>query len=148
VYTITRAGRITDLISEAGGLSEDAGDVAIITRKGGRADEQSVLDLASLLEARPNAPEPRVGDGDRIFIPKSERFYVYGEVNKPGVYRLERGMTVVQALSVAGGLTDKGTERGMKIRRKTKNGGEEVLPAQLTRPIQGDDVLDVKESLF
>jgi polysaccharide export outer membrane protein len=148
VFPITRGSTLTELISEAGGLSEDAGDVAVITRKRGKTDQQTVVDLSLLLEGRPDVPEPKVGDGDRIFIPRTERFYVYGEVSRPGAYPLERGMTVVQALSVAGGLTDKGTERGMQIRRKTKGDGEEVIPAELTRPIQANDVLHVKESLF
>jgi polysaccharide export outer membrane protein len=148
VLTITRGSTVTELISQAGGLTEDAGDVAIVTRKGRRSDEQIVVDLAALLEGRPDTPEPRVSDGDRIFIPKSERFYVYGEVNRPGAYRLERGMTVMQALSLAGGLSDKGTERGMRITRKTDAGGEETIPAQLTQQIRANDVLQVKESLF
>jgi polysaccharide biosynthesis/export protein len=148
VYAITSGSAVTDLISEAGGLTADAGDVAVVTRKRGKTDEQTVVDLTSLLEGRHDAPEPRVSDGDRIFIPRIDRFYVYGEVNKPGAYPLERGMTVVQALSVAGGLTDKGTERGMQIRRKTKAGGEVVVPAELTGPVQANDVIQVKESLF
>lgn len=148
VYSITRGSTVLDLISEAGGLNEDAGDVAILTRKGGRGEERVEVDLSGILEGRPGAVEPSISDGDRIFVPRMEQFYVYGEVNKPGAYRYERGMTVMQALAVAGGLTDKGTERGMKIRRKRGDGVEETLAATLSQEVQASDVLQVKESLF
>lgn len=147
-YAITRGSTVSDLISQAGGLSEDAGDAAIVTGKASGTEQRMVVDLPALLEGRSGVSEPRVGDGDRIYIPRADLFYVYGEVNRPGSYRLERGMTVMQALSVAGGLTDKGTERGMRIRRKTQDGGEQVMPAQLTGKMQPNDVLQVKESLF
>lgn len=149
VYAITRGSTVMDMISEAGGLSQDAGDLAILTRRGGNASQKkTVIDLPALLEGRLNTPEPSVKDGDRIYVPRMEQFYVYGEVNQPGVYRLEPGMTVIQALSVAGGITDKGTKRGMSIRRTTKEGREQTIPASLTHSIEPNDVLYVKESLF
>lgn len=148
MYVITRESTLTDLITQAGGLSEDAGDTAILTRSSSSPDTKTVVDLTSLLEGRASVPEPKVRNGDRIYVPEMEKFYVYGEVNKPGAYRLERGMTVVQALSVAGGLTDKATERGMKIRRLTSNGSEEIIPAELTHALRPSDVLYVEESLF
>jgi polysaccharide export outer membrane protein len=77
-----------------------------------------------------------------------EQFYIYGQVNKPGAYRLERGMTVMQALSVASGLTDKGTERGIKIRRKDEHGDEREFSGRPTERVQASDVIYVNESLF
>lgn len=148
VYAITRGGTVLDLISEAGGLNAEAGDIAILTRARRGGEERVVIDLRQVLEGRSGAVEPRVSDGDRIFVPRMEQFYVYGEVKKPGAYRYERGMTVMQALAIAGGLSEKGTERGMKIRRKRGDGAEETLPASLSQEIQPSDVLQVKESLF
>jgi polysaccharide export outer membrane protein len=147
MYSLTRGSTLLDLISEAGGLSEDAGDVAIITRKRSTMDNPVTVDLRALLEGATAVPEPKLVDGDRVYVPKMEQFFVYGEVNKPGAYRFEAGMTVMQALSVAGGLTDKATERGMKIHR-SKSGVEQVVPAQLTMQIEPNDVIQVKESLF
>jgi polysaccharide biosynthesis/export protein len=148
VYAITRGSSLMDLISEAGGLGEEAGEVAIVTRKDEGAGRGRVIDLVSLLEGSAVTPEPTVADGDRIFVPRMERFYIYGQVNKPGAYRLERGMTVMQALSVASGLTDKGTERGIKVRRKSGDGAEQEFSAQLTQRIQANDVIYVNESIF
>ena len=148
VYAITRGSTLMELISEAGGLKEEAGEVAIVTRKDEPPNQAKVIDLVSLLEGRTNIPEPRVTDGDRIYVPRMEQFYIYGQVNKPGAYRLERGMTVMQALSVASGLTDKGTERGIKIRRKTENGDEREFSGRPTERVQASDVIYVNESLF
>lgn len=146
MYTIIRDSTLIDLISEAGGLTEEAGDVAILTRS--RGQKRTVVDLTSLLEGRSQIPEPMVRNGDRIYVPPMEQFYIYGQVNRPGTYRLERGMTVMQALSVAGGLTDKGTERGMKIRRTSKAGDEKIIGVGLTHKVLPSDVLYVEESLF
>jgi len=148
VYTITRGSTLMDLISEAGGLKDDAGEVAIVTRKNEAPNQARVIDLVSHLEGNTTEPEPTVADGDRIYVPRMEQFYIYGQVNKPGVYRLERGMTVMQALSVASGLTDKGTERGIKIRRKTIDGTDKEFSGTVTQRIQANDVIYVNESLF
>lgn len=148
VFTISRNSSLMDLISEAGGLNEDAGDIAFITRRNEAASQARAIDLVALLKGASDVPEPTVADGDRIYVPRMERFYIYGQVNKPGAYRLERGMTVMQALSVASGLTDKGTERGLKIRRKTADGIEKEFAVLPTHPIQANDVVYVNESLF
>jgi polysaccharide export outer membrane protein len=55
--------------------------------------------------------------GDVLYVERAPRFYIYGEVQRPGQFRLERAMTVLQALSAGGGLTPRGTERGIRIKR-------------------------------
>lgn len=148
VYVITRRSNLMDMVSQAGGLSDEAGGEAIIIHGSGSGETRTRVSLDALIQGDLDAPVPRIVAGDKVFIPRADRFYVYGEVNKPGAYRLEPGMTVMQALAVAGGLTDKGTERGMKIRRPRASGGEEVIPADLTQRVQASDVVQVKESLF
>jgi len=148
VFVISRDSSLMDLISEAGGLNADAGDIAFLTRRSEGANQARAIDLVALLKGASDVPEPTVADGDRIYVPRMERFYIYGQVNKPGAYRLERGMTVMQALSVASGLTDKGTERGLKVRRKTADGIEKEFAVSPTHLIQANDVVYVNESLF
>jgi polysaccharide export outer membrane protein len=87
-------------------------------------------------------------NGDTIFVQRAPVFYIYGEVQRSGAYRLEPAMTVMQALSVGGGVTQRGTDRGLKIRRKTPEGTFQSVDARLTDPVQPDDVIYVKESLF
>jgi polysaccharide export outer membrane protein len=57
-------------------------------------------------------------------------------------------MTLMQALAQAGGLTPRGTERGIKVHRKDANGVEKVLELKMNDPVLRDDVIYVKESLF
>jgi polysaccharide export outer membrane protein len=74
--------------------------------------------------------------------------YVYGEVARGGSYRLEPGMTVMQAISLAGGLTPRGSERGAKLRRKAPAGGWSETLARPTDLVTADDVIYIRESLF
>jgi len=73
--------------------------------------------------------------------------YVYGEVQKGGAYRVEPNMTVMQAIAMGGGITPRGTERGIKISRRDASGVKRV-DADLNTTVQADDVIYVKESLF
>ena len=55
--------------------------------------------------------------------------YIYGEVQRPGAMRLERDMTVMQALATGGGLTQRGTEKGIRVHRKGADGSVQVRRA-------------------
>jgi polysaccharide export outer membrane protein len=59
-------------------------------------------------------------EGDTIFVPKAEKFFITGQIKSPGAYVYERGLTVLQAISLAGGLTDKGSNRRLKVIREIK----------------------------
>ena len=58
-----------------------------------------------------------IRDGDTIFVPKADRFFVVGLVRNPGSYALEANMTVLQALSLAGGVTERGSSRRLRVTR-------------------------------
>jgi polysaccharide export outer membrane protein len=90
----------------------------------------------------------RLENGDVIFVQRAPVFYIYGEVQRAGSYRLEQGMTVMQALSVGGGMTPRGTDRGLKIRRRGSDGALRAIDARLTDLVQADDVVYVRESWF
>jgi polysaccharide export outer membrane protein len=83
-----------------------------------------------------------------VFVERAPKFYIYGEVQKPGSYRLERNMTVLQVLAVGGGLTARGTERGMRIKRRDADGKLTEIKTNKEDLVQVDDVIYVKESLF
>jgi polysaccharide export outer membrane protein len=86
-------------------------------------------------------------EGDTIFIPKAERFFVTGHVRTPGAYTYERGMTVLQAISLAGGLSEKGSDRGIKVVR-VLNGQKRELGVKVTDVIQPNDTLVVRQRLL
>jgi polysaccharide export outer membrane protein len=83
-----------------------------------------------------------------LYVDRAPRFYIYGEVQRPGVFRLERAMTVLQALSTGGGLSARGTERGVRIKRRDGEGKLQIISAKHDDLLQPDDVVYVQESLF
>jgi len=89
-----------------------------------------------------------VAPGDVIYVHRAPMFYIYGEVQRPGSYRIERGMTMRQALAQGGGPTQRGTERGLRLHRRGANDQLEVTRPGLDDPVQPADVLHVGESLF
>lgn len=57
-------------------------------------------------------------------------------------------MSVVQALSMGGGVTPRGTQRGIRILRRDAGGAMKEIQVKLDDPVKKDDVIYVKESLF
>ena len=89
-----------------------------------------------------------VENGDIVYVDRAPSAYIYGEIQRPGMFRLERGMTLMQALAQSGGLTARGTQRGIKVHRRDANGVLSVTDLDLNDPVVRDDVIYVKESLF
>ena len=86
-------------------------------------------------------------EGDTIFVARAERFYVTGQVRSPGAYTFERGMTVLQAISLAGGLSDRGSNRGIKIMRTT-GGKKREIGVKLEDLIEPNDTIVVRQRLL
>lgn len=76
-----------------------------------------------------------------------KKVYVNGEVRNPGVYKLTKGLTVLKAITLAGGLTIKASEGRTKIIRKTDN-GEVSIKAKMDDLVMPDDIIQVPESFF
>ena len=89
-----------------------------------------------------------VAGGDIIFVERAPRAYVTGEVGRPGPFRLERGMTVEQAISAGGGLSPRGSDNGIKVSRRDASGKPVTLDVQAGDAVQVDDVIVVRESWF
>ena len=144
-YSLQSASRVLDMLAEAGGpINDEAADTATLMRKDG---SKATIDMISLFSGDPKQNH-EVSGGDTIYVPRAPQFYVYGEVQRPGMYKLERGMTVSRAISAGGGLTTRGSERRAVIKRRDKQGKEELYSARSSDLLQADDVLMVKEGLF
>lgn len=144
-YALRASANVLDVLADAGGvLPQTAGDVATLMRSDGSKLD---IDLDKLLRGD-SAQNVAVAGGDRLYVPRSEQFYVYGQVQKPGVYRLERNMTVSRAITAGGGLTPRGTERRAVVKRRDAAGKEQEYSVKPTDVLKSDDVLFVKESLF
>ena len=88
-----------------------------------------------------------LNNGDVVLVPEMEVFYIYGEVQKPGRYQLDRDMTVMQGLSVASGLTPRGSIKGIELNRLTGNEMKNYK-SNLDDRLQPNDVVYVKTSVF
>ena len=86
-------------------------------------------------------------DGDTIFVPTAEKFYVMGFVKQPGQFVLQPGMTVRQAISVAGGINERGSDRRIKIIRKI-NGKDVELDAEMSDLVRPNDTIRVPQRLI
>jgi len=147
-FALEKSSRLTDMLALAGGTQPGAADTLIlISNRGGKSDRKEI-DLLALFGAGGTALNVEVGNNDILYVPREARFYIYGEVQRPGSFRLEKGMTLVQALSVGGGLTQRGTQKGIQIMRHLPDGGLKTLDGRLSDTLQADDVIYVKESLF
>lgn len=147
-HTLEKVGRVTDALALAGGIIIDGADTITLIRERDGKTEYREIDVIALFQAGGETYNEFVKDGDIINVPRQPMFYIYGEVQRPGSFRLEQNMNVVQALSMGGGLTQRGTQRGIKILRRDGGGVMQELTTQLSEPVQKDDVIYVKESLF
>jgi polysaccharide export outer membrane protein len=74
--------------------------------------------------------------------------YIYGEVQRPGSMRLERGMTLMQAIASGGGLTQRGSDKGIKLHRRDTTGQVRELEPDPQYKLLDGDVIYVRPSLF
>jgi polysaccharide export outer membrane protein len=144
-YPLTQRTRVLDLLAQSGGVVIGlASDFATLLRADGSKQRISLFDL---FQGNPEQ-NAAITAGDTLYVPRADQFYVYGEVQRPGAYRLERKMTVSQAISAGGGLTPRGTERHATVKRRDAKGKEVEVSVRGSDQLQPDDVLYVKEALF
>jgi polysaccharide export outer membrane protein len=148
-YVIEDTGsRLTDILTLAGGISPTGSDiVTVLTNRGGKVEKREI-DVPAIFHGGDASKNIQIENGDTIFVERAPVFYIYGEVQRAGAYRLEPNMIVMQALSLGSGLTPRASERGIGINRRMPNGKFAKLEAKLTDPIQADDIVFVRESLF
>ncbi len=142
---------LLDLIAVAGGTTQDANSRVVLfhdsdnesgKRKRVEIDLDSVMRGEALQEANASL-EP----GDVVIVPEEDVFYIYGQVSRPGRYPLEKNMMVMQAISVGGGVTERGNEGAIVLTRHS-GGKQQRLNADLQDVIQPGDVIYVKEKFF
>lgn len=142
------SNRITDVLALVGGIVPGGADTVVVvgTREG--KPYRVEIDLPAMMLGGNMSNNIAVQNGDIIYVHRAPQFYVYGEVQRPGVYRIERDMTVMQALAQGGGLTLRGTERGIRVHRRDKGGKIERIEPAMDDAVKADDVIYVRESLF
>lgn len=140
--------RLSDLMALAGGIAPDGSDILTVvgTRDGKPFKKQ--IDFRTLFRGDSTSQDIVIQNNDIVYVDRAPHIYIYGEVQKPGLVKLERGMSVLQALAAAGGLTARGTQRGIRVHRKGPDGAVQELTPAMQEPLLQDDVVYVRESLF
>lgn len=140
--------RLTDLLANAGGVAGSGGDQLVLTGTRNGQPYRLEIDLPGVFGANGRGNDVLIQNGDVLWVDRAPLVYIYGEVQRPGPMRLERGMTLMQALAAGGGLNQRGTERGIRVHRKSAEGKVEVVQPAMDDALKDGDVVYVKESLF
>jgi polysaccharide export outer membrane protein len=150
-YPIESNTTVLDLLAQVGGVTDKGADQIYILRADSTGQLQRMpVDLKGTMDGNVGAPAvlQTLRGGDSIIVPPAPKFFISGEVKAPAAYRVESGMTVVQAIARAGGITEKGSARRVSIKRKNPNGGYTVISGKSEEKIQPDDLITVKERIF
>jgi polysaccharide export outer membrane protein len=164
-YTLSGDMNLVEALARAGSTLPTASGEAVIMHA---RDKASGPTLPSTRDQEPRAEDDKdivrvnlrdleqgvvsqnavLHDGDTVFIPRVESVYVFGQVKNPGAYALQRqNTTVLQALALAGGVTDRGTTARIRIMR-TENGKEQEIRAKLSDIVRSGDTIMVPERFF
>jgi len=141
--------RLSDILAVAGGVVPLQGaDTVVVTGVRNGKPFRRVVDLPMVFASAGSPDDFQLENNDVVWVDRAPLVYIYGEVQRPGSLRLERDMTVLQVLAAAGGLNQRGTERGIKVHRRDASGQVQVLQPDMNDKLQANDVVYVKESLF
>ena len=140
--------RLSELLALAGGVAP--GGSEIVTLSGQREGKPFRLkaDIAALFAGGDATEDPIVLNGDTLYVERLPTVYIYGEVQRPGPIPMLPDMTLMQAVASGGGLTQRGTERGMRVHRRVAGGKIEVIEPRMGDVLKTGDVIYVRESLF
>jgi len=163
IVVLRGASTLMEVLSDAGGITLNAGDAIVIQRKlisqsttslseksdneKARGEVSVVVDTKRLFEDGDVTANVPVQAGDSIYVPRAAFVYVNGEVKTPGAYKITKGLTVLKAITIAGGFTIKASEGRTKIIRKTEK-GEIRIKAKFDDLVMPDDIIQVPESFF
>ena len=143
--------RLLDMVATAGGIVPATGsDVVVLSGvRDGRPFRKEVDTFSMLSDPSAEIGNEVLMPGDTIYVPKAQMFYIYGESQRPGSYRIEKNMTIRQALATGGGPTPRGMEVWVRLDRVGTDGKVQRLGSvDLDAPVRPDDVIYVRESLF
>lgn len=157
-YALTGDMSLIEAVARAGSsLPGASGEVLIVRARQGQSTATPVVpngsetDVTTVdlkqLQSGTSTQNVILRDGDTIFVPRAETVYVFGQVKSPGGYPIQRNTTVLQALSLAGGVTERGATGRIKIVRIEKGKTIEVR-VKLTDIVRPGDTIMVPERFF
>ena len=147
-YPIDGPTKLSDLLAIAGGVALGGADQIILTRKvNGKLSRTEVNQVAAFQSGELSLDVP-IESSDVIFVGRAPQFYIHGEVQRPGSFRLESNMSVAQALAIGGGVTARGSEREIRLTRRDLSGKPATTSAKINDLVLPDDVLVVGSAQF
>jgi len=141
---------LLEALAQAGSPTQSASNEITVTRRDEAADsaEPTVIRVNRRdLEVGRAGYDIVLRDGDIINVPPAKRFYIAGQVRNPGFYVLELGMSVQQAIALAGGLTERGSNRGIIATRIVNRKATDVA-VKLEDAVEPNDTLNIRQRFF
>jgi polysaccharide export outer membrane protein len=156
-YPLTGDMTLIEAFARAGSATSDAAGYAVIVRAKGKQAQPTMpgqqpggeIVQVNLKDLETGLPTGNVTlrDGDTIFVPRAESAYVFGQVRSPGAYPIRPDTTVLQALSLAGGVSDRGSTSRIRIVRLV-DGKKAEIKAKLSDQVKAGDTIIVVERFF
>jgi polysaccharide export outer membrane protein len=139
---LDRAYHLSDFVSRIGAHTGEGLGTIVLTHANGESKRYTLEDIAT----GANGGDPLLEAGDKIYVPAvtQELVFVSGQVRSPGNFPLSKNMTVRDAVARAGGLTDLGSDRKLKLFRKQV----QIKDVKFDTPLQAGDILEIGEKLF
>lgn len=156
-YQLSGDMTLIEVLARAGSTTPDAAGEAMIVRPKGKADGPLLpdqdrgadvvrIDIKELQSGR-LSQNTLLRDGDTVFVPRAELVYVFGQVRNPGAYPLQKGTTILQALSLAGGVTDRGATGRIRVARVV-DGKKTEVRLKVEDVVEPGDTIIVPERFF
>ncbi|WP_290868079.1 polysaccharide export protein EpsE [Aquabacterium sp.] len=143
------SSKLSEVLAVAGGIVAGSGsDVVVVSGLRGGKPFRKEIDFPKVFASTGSEDDFGLENGDSIWVDRAPQIYMYGEVQRPGAQILLRDTTLLQALASAGGLTLRGTERGIRIHRRDESGQTKVIQLDMNDKLKANDIIYVKESLF
>lgn len=147
---------LIEALAAAGSPTSSASNEVSISRQkrnaAGIVPDENDVDIIrvniKLLQLGQAGRDIQLQDGDLINIPKAQTFYIIGQVRNPGSLVWESGMTLQQAMALAGGLTERGSDRRIKADRFGPDGKVTEVDLKLEDTVQPNDTIKVPAKLF
>jgi polysaccharide export outer membrane protein len=139
---------VSEVLAIAGGIAPGGADVAIVTGTRDGKPFRKEIDIASMFLDNKMQDNLTVANGDVIYVHRAPMFYIYGEVQRPGPQRVERNMTIREALALGGGPTERGSELNLSLYRRGSDGKVSSSTPDMSDPVRPDDVIYLSGSVF
>ncbi len=136
--TLRGGTRLKEVLSEAGGFNQYAGETITVSRRKPDSDEYEIISI-DRTEFESGEVDPMLYHGDIVDVTHSEYAYIQGEVRSPSRIAIERGLTLMRAIAMVGGLTEWANRKEIRVLHPLEDGRTRVEVHNLRRIQLGKD---------